>query len=97
VAGRHARIVRINRFRVVVRAAGALIVLRNRDVPGVIGRVGTVLGAAGINIAEYHQARVQAGGDALAAISTDVIITDEVLASLRNLPEVIDARQADLI
>jgi D-3-phosphoglycerate dehydrogenase len=97
VAGRHARIVRINRFRVVIRAAGALIVMRNRDVPGVIGSVGTVLGKAGINIAEYHQARLQAGGDALAAISTDDAIAEEVLESLRKLPEVIDARQADLM
>ena len=97
VAGRHARIVRINRFRVVVRAGGSLIVLRNRDVPGVIGRVGTLLGHAGINIAEYHQARLQAGGDALAAISVDDVLSDDVMTELRRLPEVIDARQANLI
>jgi D-3-phosphoglycerate dehydrogenase / 2-oxoglutarate reductase len=57
VAGRHPRIVRIDRYRIVVRARGTLLILRNRDVPGVIGRVGTVLGEAGINIGEYHQAR----------------------------------------
>ena len=96
VAGRHARIVRINRFRVVVRAGGTLVVLRNRDVPGVIGSVGTVLGDAGINIGEYHQARMQAGGDALAAISLDVPLNDDVLSRLRGLPEVLDARQVDL-
>src|SRR5690606_31831364 len=71
VAGRHPRVVRIDRYRIVVRARGAMILLRNRDVPGVIGRVGTLLGAAGVNIAEYHQARGQAGEDALAAISID--------------------------
>ncbi|MEO5509863.1 MAG: phosphoglycerate dehydrogenase [Longimicrobiales bacterium] len=96
VAGRHARIVRINRFRVVVRAEGSLIVLRNRDVPGVIGRVGTLLGKSGINIAEYHQARLNAGGDALAAISVDGVMNDAVLAELRALPEVVDARQTSL-
>jgi D-3-phosphoglycerate dehydrogenase len=96
VAGRHARIVRINRFRVVVRAEGTLIVLRNRDVPGVIGRVGTVLGRAGINIAEYHQARMQAGGDALAAISVDAAPEESLMAELRALPEILDARQAHL-
>jgi D-3-phosphoglycerate dehydrogenase len=96
VAGRHARIVRINRFRVVVRADGSLIVLRNRDVPGVIGRVGTVLGRAGINIAEYHQARMQAGGDALAAVSVDGELSDEILAELRSLPEIIVAHQVNL-
>ena len=48
---------------------------RRVDVPspvaGVIGRVGTLLGQSGVNIAEYHQARMQAGGEALAAVSVD--------------------------
>jgi D-3-phosphoglycerate dehydrogenase / 2-oxoglutarate reductase len=63
--------VRIDRYRIVVQPRGSLLILRNRDVPGVIGRVGTLLGAPGINIAEYHQARMQAGEEALAAISVD--------------------------
>ena len=96
VAGRHPRIVRINRFRVVVHPSGSLLVIRNRDVPGVIGRVGTVLGSAEINIAEYHQARMQAGGEALAAVSVDVRIPDEVMDRLRAVPDVIDARQVEL-
>jgi D-3-phosphoglycerate dehydrogenase / 2-oxoglutarate reductase len=96
VAGRHPRIVRIDRFRIVVRPRGSLVVLRNRDVPGVIGRVGTLLGAAGINIAEYHQARVEAGEEALAAISTDGWLDDDVLATLAAQPDVLDVRQVDL-
>ncbi len=96
VANRHPRIVRINRFRVVVHPSGSLLVIRNHDVPGVIGAVGTVLGRAGINIAEYHQARMQAGGEALAAVSVDGRIPDEVMDLLRELPDVLDARQVDL-
>jgi D-3-phosphoglycerate dehydrogenase len=96
VAGRHPRIVRIDRYRIVVRARGALIILRNRDVPGVIGRVGTLLGGAGVNIAEYHQARGQAGEDALAAISTDGWLAEPLLAELSALPDVIDVRQVSL-
>ena len=88
----HARIVRIDDFHVDVRPAGTLIVLRNRDVPGVIGRVGTLLGAAGLNIAEYHQARLESGGAALAAISVDGRPDAEVLARLAELPEVEGAR-----
>jgi D-3-phosphoglycerate dehydrogenase / 2-oxoglutarate reductase len=67
----HGRITRIGAFRVDIAPRGTLVVLRNRDVPGVIGRVGTLLGEAGVNIAEYHQARLQAGGEALAAVSID--------------------------
>lgn len=96
VAGRHPRLTRIGRYRIVVRPRGRLVVLRNEDVPGVIGRVGTMLGSAGINIAEYHQARVQAGEEALAVISVDDVLDDGVLRGLRALDEVVDARQIDL-
>ena len=92
----HPRIVRINGFHVDVNPRGTLVVIRNRDVPGVIGRVGTVLGDAGINIAEYHQARLKAGGQALAAISIDSRLSPGVLERLRELPEIIDVKQADL-
>jgi D-3-phosphoglycerate dehydrogenase / 2-oxoglutarate reductase len=92
----HGRITRIGAFRVDVAPRGTLIVLRNRDVPGVIGRVGTLLGEAGVNIAEYHQARLQAGGEALAAISVDSSVSSEVLEQLSRLPEVHDVRQVEM-
>lgn len=92
----HPRVVRIDGFHVDVPQRGSLVVMRNRDVPGVIGRVGTLLGSAGINIGEYHQARLQAGGDALAAITVDGRLPVEVVEQLRALPEVRDVRQAHL-
>ena len=92
----HPRIARIGEYHVDVVPEGTLVMLRNRDVPGVIGRVGTLLGNAGINIGEYHQARLEAGGEAIAAISVDGKLDTEVVARLRALPEVIDARQAQL-
>lgn len=90
------RIVRIGPFNVDVRPYGALIVLWNRDVPGVIGRVGTALGESGVNIAEYHQARLEAGGEALAAINIDAGVSRQALDSLRRLPDVIRATQVEL-
>jgi D-3-phosphoglycerate dehydrogenase / 2-oxoglutarate reductase len=92
----HPRITRIGAFRVDVAPRGTLVVLRNRDVPGVIGRVGTLLGEAGVNIAEYHQARLQAGGEALAAISVDTPLSAEAIERLGQLPEVLDARQVEM-
>jgi D-3-phosphoglycerate dehydrogenase / 2-oxoglutarate reductase len=89
----HGRITRIGAFRVDVAPRGTLLVLRNRDVPGVIGRVGTLLGEAGVNIAEYHQARLQAGGEALAAVQIDSSISNELLEKLCALPEMLDAKQ----
>lgn len=89
----YGRITRIGAFRVDIAPRGNLVVLRNRDVPGVIGHVGTLLGDAGVNIAEYHQARLQAGGEALAAVSVDQQVDAEVMQRLRQLPQVLDARQ----
>jgi D-3-phosphoglycerate dehydrogenase / 2-oxoglutarate reductase len=92
------RIVRIDGFTVDVPAEGYLIVLRNRDVPGVIGRVGTVLGEAAANIAFYHQSRRPApdGSMALAAICVDQPPGREVLERLACLPDVTEVRFADL-
>lgn len=92
------RIIRIDGFTVDVPAEGHLIVLRNRDVPGVIGRVGTVLGEAATNIAFYHQSRRPdpEGSIALAAIAVDLPPGREVLERLQGLPDVTEVRFADL-
>ncbi len=89
---RHPRLVKLDGYDVNVAPAGTFLVLRNRDVPGVIGRVGTLLGGLGANIAEYHQARRTEGGEALAAVVLDGPLDRSVLARLRELPEVLDAR-----
>lgn len=82
------RIRRIGGFEIDVSPRQCLIIITNRDVPGVIGRVGTLLGDAGVNIAEYHQSRLAQGGDALAAIAVDGSVPEAVRASLMSLPEV---------
>jgi len=84
----HARIVRIGEYHVDIVPAGTLIVLKNHDVPGVIGRVGTLLGDHEINIAEYHQARQAKGGEALAAVAVDGDVDAEVREALLELDEV---------
>lgn len=92
----HSRIVQIHGFRVNVAPEGQLLVLQNRDVPGVIGRVGTLLGDAGINIAEYHQARLSAGGEALAVVGVDAPLGRDLVAALSRLPEVHSVAQVTL-
>jgi D-3-phosphoglycerate dehydrogenase / 2-oxoglutarate reductase len=82
------RITRIGAFRVDVYPRDTLVILTNRDVPGVIGHVGTLLGEAGVNIAEYHQARLAQGGEALAAVSVDGAVGEDVKARLLALPDV---------
>ncbi|NIM49856.1 MAG: phosphoglycerate dehydrogenase [Gemmatimonadales bacterium] len=91
------RVIRINGFVVDVPADGYVIVLRNRDVPGVIGRVGSLLGEAQINIASYHQSRLErAGTEALAAIVVDQVPSAAVLQELEALSDVLEVRFAVL-
>jgi len=82
------RLTRIGGFRVDVNPRQTLIVLTNRDVPGVIGRVGTLLGDAGVNIGEYHQARLAQGGEALAVVSVDGVVAADVRQRLCDLPDI---------
>ncbi|HXF96627.1 MAG TPA: phosphoglycerate dehydrogenase, partial [Gemmatimonadales bacterium] len=89
------RVVGIDEHSVDIAPTGWMLVVRNRDVPGVIGRVGTVLGRAGVNIGSYHQARRVVGDEeALAAITVDQPLTDGVLEELRRLPDVREVRLA---
>mgnify|MGYP001177265924 CR=1 FL=1 len=85
-------IVQIDDFIMKVSPKGCLVILRNKDVPGVIGKVGTSLGTQGLNIAEYMQARNTAGGQAMAVISVDGRVTSEALASLREDNDILDVR-----
>ncbi len=88
----HPRIVQIDGFTLSVKPEGCLVVLRNKDVPGVIGKVGTLLGTHGLNIAEYMQARQDEGGEALAAVTVDGKVGSSILAALREEDEIFDAR-----
>lgn len=96
LADDHPRITRIGDYHVEIQPRGTILVLRNRDVPGVIGKVGNILGEAGVNIAEYHQARREAGGEALAAIAVDGSVERAVVDRLAALDEVSSVWQISL-
>ena len=92
--GAQPRVTRIGEFKVDIAPRHTLVVLTNADVPGVIGHVGTVLGNAGVNIAEYHQARMSQGGDALAAITVDGSVSP---TACRQLTSIHGVRSATVI
>ncbi len=56
----------------------------NEDTPGVIGQLGTILGQAQVNIANFHLGRSEAGGNAIALLSVDAPVSEPILARLRN-------------
>ncbi|MGA2902648.1 MAG: phosphoglycerate dehydrogenase [Candidatus Korobacteraceae bacterium] len=71
---------------------GNIIYLRNLDVPGVVGRVGTVLGKHNINIANFSLGRGKGGQEAVAVVQVDGEITDAVLDSLRGIETILLAK-----
>jgi len=80
---------------------GFLIFMKNQDVPGVIGHVGTVLGRNALNIANFSLGRRDAPAapgeprEAVAVVSTDELVPENVLAQLRENPAVRFARAVE--
>jgi D-3-phosphoglycerate dehydrogenase len=64
----------------------------NRDVPGIIGLLGTLLGDGGVNIANFQLGRNHSGGDAIALLYLDEQIPDAVLAKLRAQEAIASAK-----
>jgi D-3-phosphoglycerate dehydrogenase len=96
---RDPRVVRFGGYRLEFRPEGKLLVLQNRDRPGVVGKLGLLLGEAGVNIADIHLARREDGhgeAQALAVLRLDQEPSDELLAKLVAIPEVESARRVDL-
>jgi D-3-phosphoglycerate dehydrogenase len=86
------RIVSVNNLRVEFKPEGHLIYMINKDVPGVIGRVGTTMGDYEINIAEYNLARNASGGKAMAIITIDSAPREEAMSALLLIPAVEEVR-----
>ena len=94
---REGRITEINSLHIEAVLSGHMIVTHSIDVPGVIGRIGTMLGGYGINISRFHLGRRQLGGDAIALIETDAPPSEAALNELRATEHIISARHIALV
>lgn len=95
--GRIPRLLHVDGIDIEAPLAQNLIYLRNRDVPGVIGQVGTILGNHKINIADFSLGRRAsdanpAAREAIAVIHVDEVVPDSVLAELRKISAVEQAQ-----
>jgi D-3-phosphoglycerate dehydrogenase len=86
------RLVRINSFFLDADPQGYILMLHNRDMPGVVGSVGTLLGEAKINIARLELGRERIGGMAVSLIHVDDAIPNAVMDRLRTLPNIVSAQ-----
>jgi len=93
---REGRITEIDGFHLEAIPHGHMLVMRNRDVPGVIGSVGTILGNGGVNISRFHLGRRERGGEAIAVIEVDAPVSRDTLQKLRSLEQVLAAQPIEL-
>jgi D-3-phosphoglycerate dehydrogenase / 2-oxoglutarate reductase len=95
VAG-SARIVEVDDHDVEIPPADVMIVVRNDDRPGVIGSVGTVIGSAGVSIANMAVGQTVGAGTALMVLTTDRVVSAPVLGALRAASGILDVYQVIL-
>jgi D-3-phosphoglycerate dehydrogenase len=86
------RIIQIKGIDMEAELSPRMLYITNRDKPGFIGRLGTTLGDAQINIARMQFGRDHEGGNAIALVSVDQPIAPDVLARVQSLPHVIRAK-----
>jgi D-3-phosphoglycerate dehydrogenase / 2-oxoglutarate reductase len=87
------RVIQIKGINMESGFAPHLLYITNRDRPGFIGRLGTLLGTAEVNIANFNLGRAAAGEDAIAVIEVDEPISDAVLDQVRALDGVVQAKR----
>lgn len=81
-----AAIVDVDRFSLDRGLSGEMLITHHRDVPGVIGRVGTILGRYEVNIAGMEVGRHHRGGEALMVVNVDEEIPDAALEEIKAIP-----------
>lgn len=82
------RLVQLGPYRLDTYLDGNLLIFSHRDVPGLIGFIGTIFGKHGVNIAQMTVGRQVPGGEAIAVLNLDSPPPDEALAEIRTHPQI---------
>jgi D-3-phosphoglycerate dehydrogenase len=90
------RIVEIDGFEIDAVADGALAITRHRDVPGMVGRIGTLLGDASVNISTMQVARTKRGGDAMMVLEVDREMPRAVLEAIGRIDGMTSVRLVEV-
>jgi D-3-phosphoglycerate dehydrogenase len=99
IRGEQARLLQFDGIDIETPLEGNLLVCRNLDVPGVIGRIGTILGEQGVNIANFALGRERFGPKpvkALAVVQVDAPVSDKVLEALSTIEALLEAKLVQL-
>jgi len=79
-----ARIIKINKFYVEIVPKGHLLVISNKDVPGIVGHIGMLLGDSKINIAAMTFGREKQGGNAITVLNVDSEVPEKILKKIKK-------------
>jgi D-3-phosphoglycerate dehydrogenase len=94
--GPRPRIVKINDRHVEARPSGILFIIENRDRPGIVGLLGTIMGNHNLNIANMTLSRDQIGGRALTVLNLDAAPNETLIKELLKDPDIYSARVIEL-
>ena len=83
-------------FDIDLNPAGPMLFIKNKDVPGVIGKIGTILGNLKINISGYLLSRIEKSDFAYAVIKIDDLVEDKVIKKKSKLKEIIEIKQLNI-
>jgi D-3-phosphoglycerate dehydrogenase len=86
------RLIQIKGINMEAELGPHMLYVTNKDRPGFVGRLGTLLGNRGHNIATFHLGRQEPGGDAIALVEVDGDVPDELLTAIQALEGVVQAR-----
>ncbi len=92
-AGSRPRVIEVRDIPMDFEVTPHMLFVRNSDKPGFIGKLGSLLGEADVNIATFNLGRERAGGDAICVVAVDELISDDVLNKVKALPNVVRARR----
>ncbi|MDQ7785568.1 MAG: ACT domain-containing protein, partial [Desulfomonilaceae bacterium] len=90
------RIIGIDEFLTEAVPEGSMLIVTNRDIPGMIAGVAGALAGSGINIAQMNLSRDKAGGSALSILNLDSMVDDATLETIRGIPGILDVTQVIL-
>ena len=88
IDNKNIRIVNIDGYRVEAVPEGDMLIFSNLDKPGLIGKIGTILGEENINIAAMQFGREKPGGRAITVINLDSPVNDKIIEKLKNIKNV---------
>ncbi len=87
------KIMLIDNYWIDIDPKGVILMLKNRDVPGVIAKLGNILARNNINIAGFRLGRIRKGDIALGALQLDDRVNENIIKDILNIPEILEAKE----